>query len=259
MEAGISTACLYPMLLEQSFSTLLSMGFQNFEVFFNTFTELREDYVGTLRRMAADTGSKIKSVHPFTSGYENFLLFSDYKRRFEDGLEFYKHYFQACNLLGAELLVLHGRRNDKKSISDEEFFDRYVRLFELGKTFGVTVVQENVNLFCSNSVEFIRKMRRTCGEQCAFVLDIKQAVRGGSDPYTLCEAMGEQLCHVHMNDNSPVSDCLLPGFGTMDYRRFFRLLRQFHFDGSLMIEVYRKSFGDLNELMLAKQAIESFL
>lgn len=259
MQSGISTACLYPMLLEKSFSTLISMGFHTYEVFINTFSELEEKYLKQLKEMATESGSMIQSVHPFTSGYENFLLFSDYKRRFEDGLEFYKHYLNACNLLGANLLVLHGRRSDKKSISDEEFFDRYLQFYELGQKFGVTIAQENVNLFCSNRVDFIWKMRRTCGEKCAFVLDIKQAVRGGINPFELCTAMGEQICHVHINDNNDDSDCLLPGFGSMDYRKLINLLKKFGFDGCLMIEVYRKSFGELNELILAKKNIDRYL
>lgn len=256
MKAGISTACLYPMLLENSFSELISLGFRHYEVFINTVSELREEYLCKLKEAADSSGSTIRSVHPFTSGYENFLLFSGYDRRYRDGLEFYKKYFYACNVLGAGILVLHGRKKDKPDISDEMFFERYLGLYELGKRYGVTVAQENVNLFCSDDPSLIRKMRKACGENCAFVLDVKQAVRGRTDPFVLCEAMGEQICHVHINDNSPKSDCLLPGFGEMDYERLFRCLRQNGYDGSVMIEVYRRSFGDVAELLRAKKFVE---
>ena len=259
MQVGISTACLYPMLLEESFTRLLSLGFRCFEVFVNTCSDLREPFVGRIRRMADDSGSVIRSVHPFTSGYENFLLFSEYKRRFLDGLEFYRRYFHACNLLGADILVLHGRRSDKSSITDAEFFERYARLFELGRSFGVTVAQENVNLYCSDDPSFLRRMRSACGDGCAFVLDIKQAVRGGADPFALCAAMGEKIVHVHINDNSPASDCLLPGFGQMDYARLISMLRGFGFDGSLIIEVYRKSFGGVAEIAQAKKNVERII
>jgi sugar phosphate isomerase/epimerase len=259
MQAGISTACLYPMLLEKSFSTLVSMGFRHYEVFVNTFSELGKDYLVKLKQTADESGSTIRSVHPFTSGYESFLMFSEYKRRFEDSLEFYKRYLRACNLLGAEILVLHGRKRDRTGISDEEFFDRYLRLYKLGREFGVTVAQENVNLFCSDDPLFIRKMRRACGNDCAFVLDIKQAVRGGVNPYEMCDAMGEKICHVHINDNSAGSDCLLPGFGDMDYARLIHALEHFGYRGSLIIEVYRKSFGELCDLFKAKKTVESLL
>lgn len=260
MRAGISTACLYPALLEKSLSTLLSMDFSLFEVFINTCSEMKNDYLMDLKRMLEDRGATVKSVHPFTSGYEGFLLFSDYERRFFDGLDFYRRYLETCNQLGASILVLHGKKADGKSpISEELYFERYLRLFELGRTYGVTVAQENVNLFLSDSPEFVRRMKSYCGENCAFVFDVKQAVRGGVAPFELCGAMGEKIVHVHLNDNSPESDCLLPGFGTMDFPCLLGQLRRFGYDGDLMIEVYRKSFHALPELADAKKILEQLL
>lgn len=247
------------MLLEKSLSTLISMKFRNFEIFVNTFSELGENYLLGLKKMADESGSTIRSVHPFTSGYESFLLFSGYKRRFEDSLELYKQYFHACNVLGANILVLHGRKCERCDITDDEFFERYLQLYELGRKYGVTVAQENVNQFCSDNPDFIRKMRRACGSECAFVLDIKQAVRGGEDPFEMCAAMGKKICHVHINDNSKASDCLLPGFGTMDYARLIRDLKRFGYNGSFMIEVYRKSFGKLEDLLVAKKTVENLI
>ncbi|XOQ44533.1 MAG: Sugar phosphate isomerase/epimerase [Clostridium sp.] len=260
MKAGISTACLYPMLLENAFSTLLQLEFHEFEIFINTFSELKPDFVRNLRRKTEDTGSRVKSLHPFTSGYESFLLFSDYERRFLDGLEFYKRYFEVCNLLGADILVLHGKRSGKRSpAADEQYFERYSRLYRVGQTFGVTVAQENVNQFLSNDIDFILKMKQYCGQDCAFVLDIKQAVRGGQDPFKVCAAMGDRIVHVHINDNKPNFDCLLPGCGTMDYSAIVRMLKSFKFCGDLIIEVYRKNFNQLEELLSAKRVVEELI
>ncbi len=247
------------MLLEDSFSTLISMGFRYFEVFINTCSELKGDYLKRLRRRGEKSGSKVKSLHPFTSGYENFLLFSEYERRFEDALEFYRRYFNACNLLGADLLVLHGQRRDRRSISEEETFRRYERLYFLGKTFGVTVAQENVSSCSSDDPGFVRRMRQVCGENCAFVFDVKQAVRGGTPPLTLLSAMGKSVVHVHINDHNAESDCLLPGSGAMDYAPMMKVLRSSGFDGGVMIEVYRKSFGAVGELLRAKRFVEGLI
>lgn len=257
MRSGISTACLYPMLLEKSFSTLISMDFKLLEVFVNTYSELESKYMKELRKIADANGCKIKSVHPFTSGYESFLLFSDYERRFVDSLEFYKHYFETCNILGANILVLHGKKKNKRDeLSEEEYFERYLRMFELGKTFGVTVAQENVNMFWSNGPIFIEHMRKFCEANCAFVLDIKQAVRGGENPLEICRAMGSSLIHIHLNDNNRESDCLLPGKGCMNYRCLMQMLKGFGYSGDMIIEVYRKSFESLNELYDAKKNSE---
>lgn len=259
MKAGISTACLYPIETEQALEKLLDLDFKLFEVFFNTYSEMKPQFLSKIRQMLNSSGASVKSVHPFTSGFETMMIFSDYERRFLDALEFYQKYFEAANELGAEILVLHGQRDYGKSrIPEELYFQRYARLYALGKEYGVTVAQENVNAFRSESPEFIRKMRRVLGDECSFVLDVKQAVRAGFDPYEMCAAMGERLVHVHINDNSKKTDCLLPGKGTMDYSRLLDLLEKIGYSGDLIIEVYCDSYGPLEELLDAKKITEDF-
>lgn len=260
MRSGISTACLYPLELEKALPALISMKFQLFEIFINTFSELTDEYILGLKQMLEEGAGTVKSIHPFTSGFESFLLFSDYERRFQDGLEFYKKYFHAANLLGAQILVLHGQRNDKRSrITEETYFENYARLYSLGKTFGVTVAQENVNLFRSNDPEFILRMKEYLHGECAFVWDIKQAVRGGVDPYEMCDAMGDRIVHVHLNDNKPGDDCLLPGFGEMDYNFLKQKLMHYGYNGDLIIEVYRRSFDSFQELEESKRIVDALV
>ena len=78
-------------------------------------------------------------------------------------------------------------------------------------------------------------MREGCGEECAFVLDVKQAVRAGHDPYEVCDAMGNKIAHVHLNDNDEKQDCLVPGKGHMDYRRLFSQLARQGYTGDGVI------------------------
>ncbi|MCH3971901.1 MAG: sugar phosphate isomerase/epimerase [Oscillospiraceae bacterium] len=258
MQVGISTACLYPALLEKSLAELLKLGFRRFEFFFNTVSELQPQYVRGLAEMMHRYGATAKSVHPFTSGYESFLLFSGYERRFEDTVEFYKSYFEAANILGANLLVLHGQRLEKQGdMSAEAYFEHYHKLLETGRSFGITVAQENVNRFRSSDPPFLVQMRSYLHNDCAFVLDIKQSVRAGYSPFETCAAMGEQLVHVHLNDNNlPGKTCLLPGFGRMDYSRLMHQLVRQNYQGDCIIEVYRSSFDKPAELLQAKKTTE---
>ena len=258
MHTGISTACLYPARIEDSLQTLLDLGFQRFEFFINTFSELDAAFLRGMARSLRAYGATAKSVHPFTSGYESFLLFSGYERRFEDSVEFYKRYFEAAGLLGASILVLHGQRMEKSGDMDARaYYEHYHRLYEVGQRFGVTVAQENVNLFRSSAPAFLAEMRRYLHNECAFVLDIKQAVCAGQDPFVTCAAMGTNLVHVHINDHAPGESCLLPGRGVTDYGRLMQQLAALHYPGDLIIEVYRQNFQGKAELVAAKGYVES--
>ena len=252
MRLGVSTACLYPDLLEHSLDLLIERGFKLFEVFVNTFSELEPKYLDDLRGRVQKSGAEICSLHPFTSAFEVTLFFSEYERRTQDGLKFYRQYFEAANRIGAHILVLHGQRNYQKSrISPEQYLESYHRLYCLGQEYGVTVAQENVVQFRSEQSAFIRRMRKELGKECAFVLDLKQAVRAGENPMQMLDAMGERLVHVHLNDHTSEKDCLLPGSGSFDFSSLAQKLEEMKYSGNGVIEVYRDNFGKPEELVQA--------
>lgn len=260
MNAGISTACLYPLETEKSLAALLDLGFRTFEIFFNCPSELEPDFLQNLKDMLQEKGGRVKSIHPFTSGYEPYLFFSEYYRRFEDGLKLYEHYFRAANLLDAEILVLHGEREYYKSrITEGEYFERYHKLYEHAKEFGVTVAQENVNAYRCEDPGCISRMREYLHDDVRFVLDIKQAVRAGFDPYDMLHAMGDKIIHVHVNDNKLNADCLLPGEGNMNFKKVIQLLDSYGYSGDWIIEVYRRNFENFQQLKQSKNFLDALV
>lgn len=251
MQFGISSACFYPQDLLQSIKLLAENNVKSMEIFSNTESELTHSFAKKINNIAKAYDISITSVHPFTSGYEYIMIFSDYKKRLDDAIEFYKRYYSFANELGAKLVVLHGdkRFEENGGIPDEEYFERYYKLAQVGKAMGVALAQENVNLFRSQSPEFIKKMREYLKNDVDFVFDIKQAVRSGNNPYKICKAMDNRIIHLHINDNNKTQDCMLPGTGEMDYNKIFSQLRTQEFSGSAVIEVYRKNFENLEQLI----------
>lgn len=251
MHTGISAASLYPMETEKALIHLSGLGYSLFEVFFNSYYEISAEYGALLNRLQSEYGFRIKSVHPFTSSLESMLLFERYDRRTKEGMDFYKRYMEAAKRIGAEILVLHGQRLGTGSLSDAEYCARYVDLYRVGQALGITVAQENVRMFRSASPEFIRQMRRELGEECAFVLDTKQAVMSGIEPVEMCIAMGERLVHVHLSDHTETESCLLPGEGTYDFTPLRDALLAIHYPGDIITEVYRSAIRDDGSLKRA--------
>ncbi len=258
MEFGLSTACLYPQETETTLAYYCKKQVEICELFINTYSELAPAYIDNLRRMCQDAGLRVVSVHPFTSGFEPFMMFTDYERRFEDFLELHRQYFEACATLGATVFVLHGDRR-QSVCPDERYFQRYGRLRELGKRYGVRVAQENVVRCRSHSAEFIQAMRRALMDDVSFVLDIKQAVRTQQDVFAMIEAMGECLVHVHLSDHSERADCLPIGEGTLNISKLFSALGTVGFDGSVILELYRENFNEPDELFTSLSALKSIV
>lgn len=258
MNIGASTANLYPMLTEDSLDQLLEAGFRHIEVFINSVSETEHDFVKELRRRADASGARIVALHPYTSGYEPYLLFSDYQRRFEDGLKQYAHIFEAAAELGASYVVMHGDRLEGV-LSAEASARRYERLYDLGQTMGVTLLQENVVRFRASSIDYIKAMRRILGEKAQFVFDSKQCARCGLDPADVIAAMGEGLKHVHISDRNEQKDCLIPGSGNVDFKNLLRTMQAYGFNGDWILELYRVNFFDISGLINGSNFLKKVL
>ncbi len=260
MQTGISTGCLYPMLTEDSVRTLTKLGFQRFEIFFNSFSELEPDYLDRLHRFLDSNGASVISLHPFTSSFESFLLFTAYQRRFSDGLRFYEMYFRAAARLGAKMVVLHGQYSDySASLDEREYFSRFDQLQQRAACYGVTLLQENVRNFRSKDPDFIRSMISAIPQSAAFVLDTKQALCSGSDPLTMAQAMGPYLKHIHISDNTADNRCVLPGQGSFNFLPLLTHLQNTGYSGDLITEVYRSGFDHTEELLQSQQYISRLI
>ena len=259
MKTGISTACLYPLETEKSLGILLEAGYRTFELFFNSPSELEEEYLDRLCGRLSAAGGEIYSYHLFLSGFEPVMFFSDYPRRFEDSLELYRRWAVALARRGARVAVLHGARRDTQ-MTAEEYCERFLSLSGALAAEGVTLAQENVCRCASALCANIRRMRECAGRGgMKFILDVKQALRAGEDPFAMLEAMGEDIAGVHVSDNAPGRDCLLPGEGNMEFARLADALCRYGYDGPLLVEVYRQNVEDPGQLVRSRHYLEGVL
>ena len=248
MLTGASTACLYPMETERSLELLLELGCRRFEVFLNCGEELRPPFLRELKRRAVAYGAAFTSVHPFTSAMESSLLFGDYPRRTREAFDLYRRYMAAAAYLGGRWVVIHGQPQGHGKLPDQGYWQRFGELYQLGRGEGAYPAQENVRQHRSADPAFIAGMRKALGDSCAFVLDVKQCRMAGAETEEMVQAMGDRLVHVHLSDWEEGAPCLLPGAGRFDHLAFRRLLESRGFSGTVVTEVYRHSFSQIEEL-----------
>lgn len=258
MKAGVSTACLYPDEVEAAFRLLAENGVKTAEIFVNSHCELSDPYRGEMLAVQKEYGVDVTSVHPYTCGIEPMMLFTAYERRVADMLDYYKRFFEYMNLFGAKYFVLHGNK-PQNYFPDKKYFERYLRLQDTAEQFGVCVVQENVVRCVSGSIDFLKKMKAALGNRAAFVLDIKQAHRSGSDPAEMVRALGGNIRHVHFSDFGKAGDCLKFGFGEYDNFTLFNELKKCGFGGNIIIELYSGSHGGAADLAENCRVLNDFI
>lgn len=241
MEIGLSLACFYPNHPEDVVSRTSALGFKTAELFINTYSELSDEYIDNFKNICDKNGIKIYSVHPFTSAIENYMFFSPYDRRIEDSVKLYEMYSNVALKLGAKVINMHGDRG--LGLTDiDKYIDCLAPLLNLTEKYGVCFSHENVFFNSVNKPEFIRNLREKTGGAVKFTFDIKQAHKGGSNPYEVCEAMGSDIINFHINDYDENHLCMLPGEGSVDYKKIFSILNKNGYNGPALIEVYSDNF-----------------
>lgn len=248
MTIGASTSNLYPMNTEDALNVLLKAGFKTIEIFINTVSETTAKFARQLRRSADEYGACIKSLHSYNSISDAYILFSDYARRLQDGMEHLERVFESANIMGASFVVIHGDRPGGP-LSNKESILRYEKLFDLGQKSGITLLQENVVNYRSADLSYLRDMRNILGEKAQFVFDIKQSRRCGLSAFEVISAMAGGIRHVHISDSNKSSDCIVPGRGELDYKLIFNKLMETGFDGDVIIELYRNNYNDISDLV----------
>lgn len=247
MNIGVSTASLYPLETELALKTIGEAGVKNCEIFFNCESELKPAFIDMLCDIKDEYGLNITSVHPTASLAESFLLFSEYNRRFWEGLDKFERYSEIAAELGAKYIIMHGGKNNGLT-SDEEYCERYMMLNERTRKNGIFVLQENVANFRARDKEFLQSMCNILGEDAKFCFDVKQAIRSGYNPLELAEEFAPHIMHCHISDHTVSSDCLLPLDGGFNFNALFDLLASKGYNGAYIIEVYKNAYEKYDEI-----------
>ncbi len=254
MKIGISTSCLYPMYTEESFKTIASNGVELTEIFFNANCELEPSFVKQLVDIKNEYGITVSSIHPTMSLAESFMLFSNYDRRFYEGLDIYKRYGEIAASLGAKYVIMHGGKPNG-TMDDYGYFDRFAKVAEVVKSNGATLLQENVVLFRAGNLNTLSNMSDYLGDNVNFCLDVKQSIRGGYSPYDVLKLLGGKIKHLHLSDNNEKYDCLLPLTGDFDFKDFLSTAKTSGYTGDAVIELYRNAFDNPQELFAAHKKL----
>ena len=247
MRIGVSSACLYPMETEKAFTAIVENGITVCEIFFNASCELNPSFVNELDAIRKSGETKVISIHPMMSLAESFVLFSAYDRRYREGLEDYKRYAQIAAQLGAKYIIMHGGKPNGV-LTDEQYFERFYEISRAVRENGATLLQENVVHFRAGNLGFMNKMAQYLGDEARFCLDVKQSIRGGYSPFDVLSSIGGHVKHIHISDNTPDNDCMIPLAGNFDFGAFFEKAQQNGYTGDSVIEVYRWAFDEPDEL-----------
>ena len=258
MKTGVSTGCFYPSTTDVCLEKVAECGAKYAEVFFNTDSELNEDYLLKLKKIADENGVQIISVHPYTSAIETFMFFARTDYKLDDSVRYYEKYFRACQVLGADCVVIHGCHTTAEYMTMERYASIMNILAAKAREYGVYVAQENVVKFKCGYVDNLREFMKHASDDIKYVLDVKQAVRAGQDLWQILDMMGGRISHLHISDHNESGDSLLPGDGDFDFAKLFARAEEYGVEHAL-IEVYENAFDEISQVKKSIEYLDSMM
>lgn len=244
MKIGVSTGCFFPRQTVNALETVALTGAKYTEIFFNTDSELDEEYVYSLKNIADANGIQVVSVHPFTSAIETFMFWAKSDYKLSDSIKYYEKYFRACQILGTKYVVIHGCHISSEYMTMKKYTEILNLLSRKAREYGVYICQENVVKFKCGYIDNLIELKKYADSEIKFVFDIKQAVRAGQDIYSLIDIMGDRISHVHISDFNDSRNSLLPGQGIFDYGEMFEYISGKYDVEFALIEVYNENITE---------------
>lgn len=257
MKVGISTACFYPDInTEDTLKIIKTLGFDICEVFLESEYEMTYDFCKGLRASAEELGIGVYSVHPFSANFEPFL-FDRYNRRRAEMENKFKMVCNAGNILGAECYVFHGLRNTNEKVDFLEISKNMDNLIDIAERYNIKIAWENVAWCRSCEPDFTQRVIDNMEKKIYFNLDIKQAIRSRHSPIEYIKLYKERIVNVHINDGNKNSTCLLPGKGDINLKEIVKQVKALNKTAPYIIEVYSENYSELEDLMRAREHVES--
>lgn len=230
----MSSTCVYPLPLEDSFRLAKLAGFDGIEVMVSR-DEATQD-AATLNALSERYSLPVFSIHAPVLLLTHFVWGRDPRIKLERSAAL-------AAQVGAETVVVHPPFRWQAGYA-EDFLD-IVR--GLGAETGLQIAVENMFPWKigGRSVKAYSPGWDTTAMDCqAVTLDFSHCALSGHDSLAMARALGERLRHVHLCDGSGSLDegrvfdeHLVPGRGGEPVAEVLRLLAATGWDGAIVAEV----------------------
>lgn len=249
MEIGVSTASLFGRAYnEEALQIFQSLDVRVCEIFLESFCEYTLDYANKLKQYLGNL--KVHSIHTLNTHFEP-QLFSANERAYTDALAIFENTLKVARVIDAKNYTMHGKIRIKKNTSFFNYaeYGKYFNvLTDLCQKYGVELCIENVEWAFYGQVGFFDGVKKFA-PNLKTCLDVKQARISGYNYADYLNEMGQSINTVHLSDINDSGKICLPGKGTFDFYDLFKRLKDVGFNGNMLIEVYKESFENYNEIV----------
>jgi sugar phosphate isomerase/epimerase len=207
------------------------------------YKDLSKSEAADIRRRADDLGLVLWSAH--SPCLEGDLSATDAKER-RAAVELHLRCIERLGWLGISNFVVHqiAGSGDGIPVKTPYGIESTIELCEAGEECGVRILVENfVNFDSGRCREFVEG---TAQGNIGIVFDVGHAHHTPLDAADEVGVCGDMLASLHVHDNHGLAtgdEHLPPGQGTVAWPEVLRALRDVHYQGPFMMEVFPREAG----------------
>jgi sugar phosphate isomerase/epimerase len=215
------------------------------EVFLETFSEYDPAFGRLLRSRLG--GMAPVSMHTRMQHFEADLLGQSPRQR-SDAYKLFGQALDTGAALGVKHYVYHGPQAIRgKHWPIAAWGEDLAQIRAVAAERGIDFCWETVSWCALNTPDCVTEARSACPDM-GFVLDVKQTLETGYDPFAFIQAMGPNLRHVHVLDRDADGRYVFPGRGRFDFPRLASILKTTGYAGDIILEPYSEMARDESAL-----------
>jgi protein FrlC len=185
-----------------------------------------------------------------------------------DSIAYVRDCIDNAVLLGARQVLIvptHSLRGQSTADARQRYLDSLAELSvhaeQKGVRLGLEIVYPNLSDYMSTTEDALGVIQAVGSSCLGVVLDTGHLNLSGEDPAGALRNLGELLLQVHVNDNDArQQQNAIPGDGSFDFTGFIRLLRRYHYDGFLSLELgWTYSFDPYPAISAARDRVRGFI
>ncbi len=244
MRLGLSSAAFYGRLeTEEAAARLGEFPVDTCEIFLETRSEYSREFGLLVKEKLR--GLPCRAIHAKGTQFEGDLFGASPRQR-QDAFQMLEGALDCGQVLGASIYVFHGQPDHWGGLHPgriPRLCETVARIGEMAGKRGIRLAWENVSWCALKKPGDAAYLAEAC-PGLSFVLDIKQTLRAGMDPFAFLPVMKGSLVHVHVLDFDSAGKLCLPGRGMFDFALLKRELDAIGYQGDVILEPYSAQAED---------------
>ena len=251
MKLAFSTNAYRNYSLEDSITSIKCAGYNAVEIMCDTphaFPPISDEKIISIKESLKKNSISISNLNGFMmkaiQDYHHPSWIEESTSYRQKRIEHTKNCLKLAHLLGAKTVSTEpgGPKTNQTTEKELELFRQgLLEILPLAEELQIhLLIEPEPKLLIENSNQFLNFIEQFDSKYIGLNFDIGHFFCVNEDPAKLIHDMQEYIHHIHLEDinSSRIHHHLIPGHGSIDFKKIFHALNSINYNGFVTVELY---------------------